>query len=83
MITVGASAQHAYQCEVECGDVATATVASTHELAVLQAQLAEGTPDFTKGAQSFEPVEKSKEVLLDPSGDKAKVARVGTSLTPK
>ena len=83
VITVGAPAQHTYHCEVECGDVAAATVASMHELAVLQAQLAEGTLDSNKGAQSFKPVEKSKEVLLDPSDDKGKVARVGTSLTPK
>ena len=50
VITVGASAQHAYQCEVECSDFAAATVASTHELAALQAQLVEGTPDSSKGA---------------------------------
>ena len=49
VITVSASAQHAYQCKVECGDITAATVASMHELAVLQAQLAEGTPDSGKG----------------------------------
>ena len=45
VIIVGASAQHAYHCEVECSDFTAATVASTHELAALQAQLVEGTPD--------------------------------------
>ena len=45
VITVGAPVQHAYQCEMECGDVAAAIAASTHELAVLQARLPEQAPE--------------------------------------
>ena len=67
---------------MECGDIAAATVASTHEQSVLQVQLTEGAPD-SNCTQSFGPVEGTKVVLLEPNGDTAKVARVGMSLTPK
>jgi hypothetical protein len=40
-------------------------------------------PKSKRSAGSFEPMEGTKEVLIDPSGSKGKVVRIGTSLSPK
>ena len=82
VITVDTSFQHAYKCEVECCDHATAIVPSK-ELAAIRKEVAEETPDHQWSARSFEPVEGAKEVLIDPSGSEGKVVRIDTTLSSK
>jgi len=80
VITVSTSFQRAYECEVECCGHATAIVASG-ELAVLKEEVAEEAPDAKKSTRSFESVEGSKGVLIDPSSSKGKTVRIGTMLS--
>ncbi|XP_066321126.1 uncharacterized protein [Miscanthus floridulus] len=82
VITVGTSFQHAYECEVECCDHATAIVASK-ELTAIKKEVTEEAPDPKKSTRSFEPMEGSKEVLIDSGSPDSKVVRIGTTLSPK
>ena len=70
VITVGTSFQRAYKCEVECCEHATAIVASK-ELAAIWEEIIEEAPDPKWSARSFEPMEGTKEVLIDPRGSKS------------
>ena len=79
VITVGTYFQRAYECEVECYDHATAIIAS-RELATIKREVTEDAPNTKKSAGSFEPVESSKEVLIDPNSSKGKTVRIGTTL---
>ncbi|XP_066391985.1 uncharacterized protein [Miscanthus floridulus] len=78
--TVGTSFQRAYECEVECCGHATAIVASG-ELAALKEEVAEEAPDAKKSTRTFESAGGSREVLIDPSGSKGKMVRIGTTLS--
>ena len=80
IITVGTSFQRAYECEVECCDHAMAIIASG-ELMTIRKKVAEEAPDPKWLAGSFEPVEGTKEVIIDPSGSKGKVVCIGTVLS--
>ena len=80
IITVGTSFQWAYECEVECCGHATAIVAS-RELAALKEEVAEEAPDVKKSTESFESVEGSKEVLIDPNNSEGKMVCIGTMLS--
>ena len=82
VITVGISLQHAYECEVECCDYAAAIIAFG-ELAAIKKEVTEDAPDPKKSSGSFEPMEGSKEVLIDPSSLDGKVVRIGTTLSSK
>ena len=73
VITIGTSFQRAYECEVECCGHATAIVASR--------EVAEEAPDVKKSTGSFESVEGSKEVLIDPSSSEGKMVHIGTTLS--
>jgi hypothetical protein len=44
VITIGTSFQRAYECDLECCELAAATIAS-EELAVIREAVAEDTPD--------------------------------------
>ena len=80
VITIGTSFQHAYECEVECCDHATAIVTSG-ELATLKEEVTEEAPDAKKSTGSFESVEGSKEVLIDPNSSEGKMVHIGTALS--
>ena len=82
VITVGTSFQHAYECEVECCEHIMAIVAPK-ELAAIREEIVEKTPNPKRSAGSFESVEGTKEVLIDPSGSEGKVVRIGTTLSSK
>ena len=82
VITIGTSFQRAYECEVECCDHTTAIVAS-RELVAIRKEVTEEAPDPKRSTGSFEPVEGTKDVLIDPSGSKGKVVRIGTMLSSK
>ena len=80
VITVGTSFQRAYECEVECCEH-VATIVASKELANIRKEVTEEAPNPKWSARSFEPVEGAKEVLIDPSGSKGKVVRIGTMLS--
>ena len=80
VITVGTSFQRAYECEVKCCGHATAIVASG-ELAALKEEVVEETPNAKKSTRSFELVEGSKGVLIDPSSSEGKTICIGTTLS--
>ena len=82
VITVGTSFQHAYECEVECCNHAVAIVASG-ELAAIKKEVAEEASNTRKSTGSFEPVEGSKEVLIDPGSLDGKVVHIDTTLSSK
>ena len=80
VITIGASFQHAYECEVECYGHASTVIASK-ELTTLREEVVEEAPDAKKSTGSFESAEGSREVLLDPSSSEGKKVRIGTALS--
>ena len=82
VITIGTSFQRAYECEVECCEHAVA-IFTSKELAALREEVVEETPDPKRSAGSFEPVEGTNEVLIDPSSSEGKVVRIGTTLSSK
>ncbi|XP_066333879.1 uncharacterized protein [Miscanthus floridulus] len=82
VITVDTSFQRAYECEVECCDHAT-TIITSKELTPIRKEVTKETPDHQRSARSFELVDGAKEVLIDPSGSKSKVVRIGTMLSSK
>ena len=82
VITIGTSFYRAYECEVECCNHAAAIVASK-ELATIGKEVAEEALDPKWSAGSFEPVEGTKEVLIDPSGSKGEVVCIGTMISSK
>ena len=80
VITIGTSFQHTYECEVECCDHAAAIIASA-ELVALRKEVSKEAPDTKQSTGSFEPVEGSKEVLVDPGSTEGKTVRIGTTLS--
>ena len=57
------------------------TIVASKELAAIRKEVAEEAPNPKRPVGSFEPVEGAKEVLIDPSGSKGKVVRIGTTLS--
>ncbi|XP_066351600.1 uncharacterized protein [Miscanthus floridulus] len=82
VITIGTSFQRAYECEVECYEHAMAIIASK-ELTAIRKEVAEEAPNPKRSVRSFEPVEGTREVFIDPSVSKGKVERIGTTLSSK
>jgi len=82
VITISTSFQHDYKCEVECCEHAAAIIASK-ERAAIREEVVEEAHDPKRLAGSFKPVEGTKEVLIDPSGSKGKMVRIGTTLSSK
>ncbi|XP_066316608.1 uncharacterized protein [Miscanthus floridulus] len=82
VITVGTFIERAYECEVECYKHATAIVASK-ELATIREEIIEEAPNLKWLARSFEPMEGTKEVLIDPNSSEDKVVLIGTTLSSK
>ena len=72
IITVSTTSQHAYQCDVECIEKAEAIGES---LSILNS-LGDGDqdiPDPKRHAGSFEPVEETKLIFLDPGTSEGRV----------
>ncbi|XP_066324019.1 uncharacterized protein [Miscanthus floridulus] len=82
VITISTSFQRAYECEVECCDHAVAIVAS-RELMAIRKEVTEEALDPKRSTGSFELVEGSKKVLIDPSSSEGKVVCIGTTLSSK
>ena len=58
-------------------------IVTSKELATIRKEVAEEAPNPKWSAESLEPIEGAKEVLIDPSGSKGKVVRIGTTLSSK
>ena len=80
VIIVGTSFQRGDECEVECYGHTAAIVAS-RELAAIKEEVPKEAPNTKKSTGSFEPVEGSKEVLIDPGSTEGKMVRIGTTLS--
>ena len=58
-------------------------IVASKELTAIREEIIEEAPNSKQSAGSFEPVESAKEVLIDLSGSKGKVVRIGTTLSSK
>ena len=56
---------------------------STEELEDIRTTLEEGAPNTSHKNASFKPVEDTREVQIDPEGDKERTVKVRASLTIK
>jgi hypothetical protein len=65
VITVGTSFQCAYECDLECCELAATTIAS-EELAINREAVAEDMSDSKRQVGAFEPTEGTEEVSLTP-----------------
>jgi hypothetical protein len=71
VITVSSPYEHAYECDVECIEYGEA-VESTTKLALRLEALAAEAPEPKRHAGSFEPVEGTKKIPLDPTTQTAR-----------
>ncbi|XP_066373343.1 uncharacterized protein [Miscanthus floridulus] len=80
VITISTSFQHAYECEVECCGHA-AIIIAFGELAAIKRVVMKEAPNNKTSVESFEPIEGSKEVLIDPNSFEGKTVCIGTMLS--
>jgi len=82
VITVSSSYEHAYECDVEYIEYGEAVESSTELASKLEALAAEAR-EAKSHAGSFEPVEGTKKIPLDPNGSDGKVLSISADLDPK
>jgi hypothetical protein len=82
VITVGASYEHVYECDMECVEHGEAILESAGLAADLDG-LAKEIPDPKQHADSFEPTEDIKLVPLDPANPDGRALNVSATLDPK
>ncbi|XP_066320129.1 uncharacterized protein [Miscanthus floridulus] len=80
LITISTSFQRAYECEVDYCEHIVVIVASK-ELMAIRKEVVEEAPNPKRLVRYFEPIEGTKEVLIDPSVSKGKVGCIGTMLS--
>jgi hypothetical protein len=83
VITVGSSIKHAFDCDVECVKHAEALALDEALIANLEKLVNEDLDSTAKHAGSFEDVDQTKEVPLDPAAPEDKALRVSSILDPK
>jgi hypothetical protein len=83
VITVDSSIERAFDCDVECIEHAEALALDETLVADLEKLAIEGPDSPAKHASSFEAVEQTKEVPLDPATPDGKALRVSSILDPK
>jgi len=82
VIIVSSSYEHAYECDIECVEYGEAVENSTELASKLEALAAEA-PEPKHHAGSFEPVEGTKKIPLDPNNSDGKVLTISVDLNPK
>jgi hypothetical protein len=82
VITIDASFQHAFECDVKCYEYAEAIIES-EELVVDLEACSKRIPSLDRTSDTFEAIEGVKEVPLDPSGSYSRVVRISATLGPK
>jgi hypothetical protein len=83
VITVGSSIEHAFDCDVECMEHAEALALDEVLVANLEKRVNKDFDSTAKHAGSFEALEQTKEVLLDPAAPEGKALRISSTLDPK
>jgi hypothetical protein len=83
VITVGSSIEHAFDCDVECVEHAEALALDEALVANLEKMVNKNLDSTAKHVGSFEAVEQTKEVPLDPAAPEGKALRVSSTLDPK
>jgi hypothetical protein len=83
VITVGSSIEHAFDCDVECVEHAEALALDEALVASMEKLVNKYLDSTAKRAGSFEAVEQTKEVPLDPATPEGKALRVSSTLDPK
>jgi hypothetical protein len=83
VITVGSSIEHPFDCDVESVEHAKALALDEALVANMEKLVNEDLDSATKHGDSFEAVEQTKEVPLDPAALKGKALRVSSTLDPK
>jgi hypothetical protein len=81
--SVGSLIEHAFDCDVECVEHAEALALDEALVANLEKLVNEDLDSTSKHAVSFEAVEQTKEVPLDPAAPEGKALRVSSTLDPK
>ena len=83
IITMGSTFSHAYTCDREHYELATAVINSA-ELFQLRESLTPAVPDCNKPTSStaFHPLKETKAVGINPT-DTTKMVRIGTQLPAK
>jgi hypothetical protein len=83
VITVGSSIEHAFDCDIECVEHAKAFALDEALVAKLEKLVNEDLDSSAKHEGSFEAVEQTKEVPLNPATPEGKALRVSSTLDPK
>jgi hypothetical protein len=83
VITVASSIEHAFDCDVECAEHGEALALDEALVANMEKMVNGDLDSTTKHAGSFEAVEQTKEVPLDPAAPEGKALRVSSTLDPK
>jgi hypothetical protein len=83
VLTVGLSIEHVFDCNVECMEHAEALALDEALVANLEKLVNEDLDSAAKHAGSFEVVEQTKGVSLDPAAPEGKALRVSSTLDPK
>jgi hypothetical protein len=83
ILTVGSSIEHAFNCDVECMEHTEALALDEALVENMEKLVNEDLDSATKHAGSFEAVEQTKEVPLDPAAPEGKALRVSSTLDPK
>jgi hypothetical protein len=82
VITIGASYEHAYECDIEYVEHGEAVLESATLVVDLDG-LAKEIPDPKRHAGNFEPAEDVKLVPLDPASSDGRALKVSATLDPK
>ena len=80
--TISSFFEHAYECNVECIEYRE-EVKSSVELASRLKAIAAEAPEPKRHAESFEPAEATKKILLHPSNSNGKVLTISADLDAK
>ena len=83
VITVGSSFEHAYECDVECGEHAEALVLDEALAAQLQGMAEEAIDSKQRHAGNFESAEGTKDAPLDPKTPDGKALKISATLDSK
>lgn len=81
-IIVGTILCHAYDCEVECCDLAEGAAAN-QELSMMLQTMDKQAPDAKSVGMSFKPANDVKEVPLDPKHTDTRTVRIRSNLSQK
>jgi hypothetical protein len=82
VITVSSSYEHAYECDVECVEYGEAVESSAEIASRLEALTVEALEPKRHG-DSFETVEGTKKIPLDPNSSDDKMLMISADLDPK